>query len=350
MLTNLSDEELVSRLEAIRSEDRRLLARLLAHLAEVEERRLHLRTACSSLFDFCVRRLGMSEGAAFRRINGARLVRRFPCLLGSIERGEIHLSTLVLLRDHLTEANFDDLVAAASGKSEREVQQLLARHAPRPDVPATLRKLPASAASPGFWLCRCRFDVIAAIRRRGLGGPDGADRASLRRALQAAAHRQRCVPRQARTRERSHAPSQSERRSRSGGGARPGCVARQARSREARQDEARPARDSRGEAGSHGPCAARSSARGVSARWRPMHLRRRDGPAVSGADTPRARSRHLACARRVGRGREPPRVLQIAQRPSCRAGIRARAHRRRSSLSSAKVSARAARAGGVVVA
>ena len=70
-----------------------------------QERRLDLRAACSSMFDFCVRRLGMSEGAAYRRITAARLVRRFPCLLAVIERGELHLSTLVLLREHLNDTN-----------------------------------------------------------------------------------------------------------------------------------------------------------------------------------------------------------------------------------------------------
>src|SRR4029079_18519632 len=113
-LTDLSDAELVSRLTAICVEGHRLLARLIVHLIEVEERRLHLSAACTSMFDFCVRRLRMSEGEAYRRINAARLVRRFPTLLGRIERGEIHLSMLVLMRPHLTEANVDELCDTVS--------------------------------------------------------------------------------------------------------------------------------------------------------------------------------------------------------------------------------------------
>jgi hypothetical protein len=153
-LTHLSDEALVASLASVFADERRLLARLIQHLVEVEDRRLHLKAACSSMFDFCVRHLGMSEGGAFRRINAARLVRRFPGLLGAIERGELHLSSLVLLRDHLTEANVEELVAATRGRSKREVEELLARRAPRPDVPSTLRRLPAqrrpaaSAAPP----------------------------------------------------------------------------------------------------------------------------------------------------------------------------------------------------------
>ncbi|MBX3189140.1 MAG: HNH endonuclease [Labilithrix sp.] len=121
---------------------RRLVAKLIAYLIEIEERRLHLERACPSLFDFCRRRLGMSEGEAYRRITAARLVKRCPSLLAHIDRGDITLSTVVLLRDHLTEATVAELVDATRGKTKREVEELLARRAPRPDVPAKIRKLP----------------------------------------------------------------------------------------------------------------------------------------------------------------------------------------------------------------
>ena len=146
MSQRLSDEALLSRLHACCGIARRVDVRLIVHLIEVEERRLHLKLACSSLFDFCRRRLNMSEGAAFRRINAARLAARFPALLAHLQRGATHLSTLVLLRDFLTAENVDELVAATSGKTKREVQELLVARAPRPDVPSLLRKLPAVRA------------------------------------------------------------------------------------------------------------------------------------------------------------------------------------------------------------
>ena len=83
----------------------------------------------------------MSEGAAFRRITAARLVKRFPALLERIERGELHLSTLVVLRPHLTEWNVEELAAAAAGKSQREVEELLARLAPKADVRSAIVEL-----------------------------------------------------------------------------------------------------------------------------------------------------------------------------------------------------------------
>src|SRR6185295_17496470 len=137
-LQHLSNDALLASLKSLVTGERRLLARVIAHLAEIEERRLHLDLASSSMFDFCTRRLGFSEGEAFRRIVAARLVRRFPRLLAAIEEGRLHLSTLVLLRDELTEANVDELVDATSGKSKREVQELIARRCPRPDVATSI--------------------------------------------------------------------------------------------------------------------------------------------------------------------------------------------------------------------
>lgn len=129
---------------------------MIVYLVEIEERRIHLELACSSMFDFCTRKLGFSEGEAFRRLTAARLVRRFPALLDVIASGRIHLSSLVVLRDFFTEANVDELATAASGKTKREVEELVARMAPRPDVRASIRKLPdrgpsssvASASTP----------------------------------------------------------------------------------------------------------------------------------------------------------------------------------------------------------
>lgn len=60
--SELTDHELVSRLSALCLEGHALTARMIVHLMEVEERRLDLRAACTSMFDFCQRKLGMSEG------------------------------------------------------------------------------------------------------------------------------------------------------------------------------------------------------------------------------------------------------------------------------------------------
>ncbi|MFO0736889.1 MAG: HNH endonuclease [Labilithrix sp.] len=144
----LSNEELLSTLSATWREEGVLVARVIVMLMEVEDRRLHLELACSSMFDFCTRRLGMSEGEAFRRITAARLSKRFPPVLEAVRKQRVHLSSLVLLRDLFTRENVDELLAAAAGKTKRAVQELVAKLAPRPDVPASIRRLPQSRVIP----------------------------------------------------------------------------------------------------------------------------------------------------------------------------------------------------------
>jgi hypothetical protein len=144
--SEMTNEQVLASLKAVVGEGHRIVAKIVAYLAEVEERRIHLELACASMFDLCTRKLGFSEGEAFRRITAARLVRRFPAVLDAIASGRVHLSSVVLLRDHFSESNVDALLEQASGKSKREVEELVARLAPKADVSSTIRKLPERAS------------------------------------------------------------------------------------------------------------------------------------------------------------------------------------------------------------
>jgi hypothetical protein len=142
-LGNITDHDLQTELVRLLTSGSRTEARVIAHLAEVEERRLHLATGSSSLFDYCRHRLGLSESEAFHRLTAARLGRRFPAIFRLIERRAIHLTGVCLLRDYLTPENHRELLDEASGKTKLQVLEMLARHFPRPDVASTIRKLPS---------------------------------------------------------------------------------------------------------------------------------------------------------------------------------------------------------------
>jgi hypothetical protein len=62
--------------------------------------------------------------------------------------GRVNLTTVRLLAPHLTHKNAEELFAAAFGKRKRQVQELLARRFPKPDVAASVRRLPAPKAVP----------------------------------------------------------------------------------------------------------------------------------------------------------------------------------------------------------
>src|SRR6185436_20040001 len=137
-LHRLSNQELMSHVAKLVGSHRELTARVVAHLGEIEERRLHLQAGFSSMFEFCQKKLGLSEAESFRRILAARLGRRFPVVHSLLASGAIHLSALELLREHLTDENHAELFEAASGKSKPEVAALLAVRFPKPDVPSRI--------------------------------------------------------------------------------------------------------------------------------------------------------------------------------------------------------------------
>lgn len=142
-LDGLSDERLVTGLRELLATEGPMEARIVAHLAELDARRLHLRNA-PSLFQYCQKTLGLSDNQAYYRIAAARVAQRFPVLYELLERREIHLTNIAPISKHLTAENHAELLREAGKLSKRELLMALARRAPRPDVPSQLRRLPAS--------------------------------------------------------------------------------------------------------------------------------------------------------------------------------------------------------------
>src|SRR5256714_9212600 len=127
--------ELVRRFHGVEAE-------LLVYLGEIEERKLYRNWSFSSMFAFCVCELGFSEDVACNRIAIARAARSMPVILDVLRSGKVHLAGLRLLAPHLTTENQDEVLAEAAGKSKREIEELVARLAPKPPVPTIVRKLP----------------------------------------------------------------------------------------------------------------------------------------------------------------------------------------------------------------
>ncbi len=146
--TFLSDEELVSQIASLCLAGKRLDARVVVHLIEVEDRALDKRSACSSMWAFCIERLGMSESETRARLNAAKLVRRFPSVLGRLERGDVHLSALRQLAPYLNDENVDTLLDAAKGKTRPQLEELIARLFPRENAPTIEIPVAANVAAP----------------------------------------------------------------------------------------------------------------------------------------------------------------------------------------------------------
>ncbi len=142
-LDSVSDDDLLRRLSEILKESRRVEVDLIAHIGEVDRRRLYAIEASESMFCYCTERLHLSEHEAFLRIAVARAARKHPVLLSMLEDGRLHLSAIAKLAPVLTESNRDELLTQAAHKTKKKILELVAKVAPKPDVAATMRKLPA---------------------------------------------------------------------------------------------------------------------------------------------------------------------------------------------------------------
>ena len=77
-LCSLSDSELVARLPTLVQAERHAMVDVIEHLVEMERRRLYLRLAVSSLYRYCIERLGYAEDAALKRHRVGKLALRLP--------------------------------------------------------------------------------------------------------------------------------------------------------------------------------------------------------------------------------------------------------------------------------
>ncbi len=130
-LEHLSDRDLLCELEVrVRSST----TELVACIGEVDARKLYLPAGYSSMYAYCVEKLGLSEGSAYKRIQVARAARGFPLLLDALADGALNLTGVVLLAPHLRPENAGDLIDAARGKPCGEIEELLARRFPRTEL------------------------------------------------------------------------------------------------------------------------------------------------------------------------------------------------------------------------
>jgi hypothetical protein len=95
--SHLSDDELTAEVMRLAQCERETSARLVAHLAEFDARRLYLGAGYPSLFAYCTAHLHISEYGAYNRMEAARAARRFPVILQMLSDGALNLATVRIL-------------------------------------------------------------------------------------------------------------------------------------------------------------------------------------------------------------------------------------------------------------
>jgi hypothetical protein len=163
-LSHVSDAALAHDLATAAAHDRASTAVLLAHIAEFDARKLYLPAAHPSMYSYCVGELGLSEDAAYKRIQAARAAREFPAIFPAVAEGRLHLAGVCLLAPHLTPGNADELIAAAARKPKSELERMLAERFPRSELLPMVAALPPATATVGEQLAPGQVEAHAAER------------------------------------------------------------------------------------------------------------------------------------------------------------------------------------------
>jgi hypothetical protein len=147
-LARLTDDELAAQVKTLAARERDASAHMIAHLAAMDDRDIHLRAGYPRLSDYCMKVLRLSDWEAYNRIDVARIARQFPVIFDMLEEGSIHVTGVKLLGPHLTPENHRRILESARWKSKFAIGEIVARLAPQPDVPTMVAPIPEFAVVP----------------------------------------------------------------------------------------------------------------------------------------------------------------------------------------------------------
>ena len=138
-LSHVSNGELLKNLHDLVARDRITTVELLAHLGEVEARKLFAPAGYPSMHKYCVLHLGLDPEVAYKRVHAARAARRFPQIFDALAQGRLTVTVVVMLEPHLEDQTGAELIRVAERKTKAEVELLLARRFPRADLPTLIQ-------------------------------------------------------------------------------------------------------------------------------------------------------------------------------------------------------------------
>lgn len=103
-IRSLSDKQLHLNLLTLKSKESHIVAKIISHLEEVYRRRLFAHHKCSSIYDYCIRILGYSNGEAHRKVSTCKLASHYKGVKESIASGELSLSNAASVQVFLNQS------------------------------------------------------------------------------------------------------------------------------------------------------------------------------------------------------------------------------------------------------
>ena len=117
-LAQLSIDDLDSSAAKIALVEKQYVAQLIAHIAVIGGKKADLRCGYKNLYEYCIRRLGLSEGSVPLRVQVANVCREFPQILEALSDGRIRLSVAGRLAPHLSKENVGKLLSDCAGMTK----------------------------------------------------------------------------------------------------------------------------------------------------------------------------------------------------------------------------------------
>jgi 5-methylcytosine-specific restriction endonuclease McrA len=130
LLRKLDDSEFHHQFELNASVEHSSTMKMLHFINDLERRKSYLDLGYSSVFDYCVRKIGYSRSAAGRRIQAARCARRYPEVFRMLRMHELSFGIAALIEPILTDDNKDEIFRRVRGASHREVERVVSEYRP----------------------------------------------------------------------------------------------------------------------------------------------------------------------------------------------------------------------------
>jgi hypothetical protein len=142
----LGDDQLIVRLKSFRTEELRVVLKIVRYLREVDRRELHLKRGCDTLKQFAMNHLKYSEGEAKRRVDAMLLVKALPGAEKELGSGNLSMTVASEVLRFANRNNLDikELVPKVLGKSSRKAGRILLGICPEAIKPETLRQVTAT--------------------------------------------------------------------------------------------------------------------------------------------------------------------------------------------------------------
>ncbi|MGE0173674.1 MAG: HNH endonuclease [Oligoflexales bacterium] len=148
VIEKLSNFEITETIDRVFQKERHLQADFILLLSEISTRRLHVQMGYSSLMVYCVEHFCLTEFSAYRRMQIARVAKRYPVLVEALRDKQLSLTTAAMIAPKLKEETSLAQIQQCKGKSKEEVKRIIVGWEPQVDVKESVRHLKAPASSP----------------------------------------------------------------------------------------------------------------------------------------------------------------------------------------------------------